>query len=110
MGETMVDQSTPEEAGQTNPAVRSPAAQAGPPAKVGFGVTALVLGIVAVFLCWIPLFGLILPILALVFGGIGIYLQSGRGMAVAGLVLGIITFALNMGIMLFAANRAVTGS
>ena len=101
----MADQSTPDGAGQ--PAgTPPPAAPAAPPAKVGFGVTALVLGIIAIFLCWIPLFGLILPILALVFGGIGIYLQNGKGMAVAGLVLGIITFALNMGIMMFSAFRA----
>lgn len=106
----MVDQSTPDGAGQPNAAPPSPTTHAEPPAKIGFGVTALVLGIVAIFLCWIPIFGLILPILALVFGGIGIYLQNGKGMAVAGLVLGIVTFALNMGIMLFAANRAVTGS
>jgi hypothetical protein len=101
----MVDQSTPDGAGQPGaaPPTAAPAAQT---AKVGFGVTALVLGIVAIFLCWIPLIGLILPILALVFGGIGIYLHNGKGMAVAGLVLGIITFALNMGIMLFSAFRA----
>ncbi len=101
----MDDQSTPDGAGQPATATAQ-AAPAEPPAKVGFGVTALVLGIVAVFLCWIPLIGLILPVLALVFGGIGIYLRNGKGMAVAGLVLGIITFALSMGIMLFSAFRA----
>ena len=101
----MADQSTPDGAGQPASAP-PPAVPPAPPAKVGFGVTALVLGIIAVFLCWLPLFGLVLPILALVFGGVGIYLQSGKGMAVAGLVLGIITFALNMGIMLFSAFRA----
>jgi len=97
----MVDQQMPAGAGQPAGA---------PPAKVGFGVTALVLGIVGVFLFWIPLFGLILPILAVVFGCIGIYLQSGRGMAVAGLVIGIVTFALSMGLWMFAAHRAVTGN
>lgn len=88
-------------AAQPQSARRAPAASN----KVGFGVTALVLGIVAVFLCWIPLIGFVPPVLALIFGGIGIYLQNGRGMAVAGLVLGIVTFALNMGFMLFSAFR-----
>lgn len=73
--------------------------------KVGFGVTALVLGIVGIFLFWIPLIGLIPPVLAVVFGCVGIYLQNGRGMAVAGLVLGIVTFALTMGLMMFSAFR-----
>ena len=102
----MAEQSTTDGAGQaaTSPSAAPP--QTAPSPKVGFGVTALVLGIVAVFLCWIPLFGLILPILAMIFGGIGIYLHNGRGMAVAGLVLGIVTFALTMGLMLFAAFRA----
>ena len=102
----MADQTTPGDADQPTAVPPQPVT---PTAKVGFGVTALVLGIVAIFLCWIPLFGLILPILALIFGGIGIYLQNGRGMAIAGLVLGLITFAINMGFLLFAMNRAVTG-
>jgi len=99
----MVDQPAPEQSGQPAPAAPAPAA------KVGFGVTALVLGIVGVFLCWIPVFGLILPILAIVFGGIGIFLQSGRGMAIAGLVIGVITLIINIIIMVVAANNAVTG-
>jgi len=102
----MVDQNTPGAAGQPT-AIRPQASV--PTAKVGFGITALVLGIVAIFLCWIPIVGLIPPILALIFGGVGIFLQNGRSMAVAGLVLGLITFAINMGFMLFAMSRAATG-
>jgi len=97
----MVDQQTPAGTGQPAGA---------PPVSVGFGVTALVLGIVGVFLFWIPFFGLILPILAVIFGCIGIYRQSGRGMAVAGLVIGIISFALSLGLWMFAVHRAATGS
>jgi hypothetical protein len=104
----MADEELSGGAGQPS-AVSSPQVQSAPRAKVGFGVTALVLGILAVFACWIPVFGVILPVLALVFGGIAIYLQSGRGMAVAGLVLGIVTFAVNMGFMLFAMHRTVIG-
>jgi hypothetical protein len=104
----MADATTPAEPGQQ----QSPASPAHPPApaaKIGFGVTALVLGLVGILFCWIPLFGLILPILALIFGGIGIYLQSGRGMAVAGLVIGLITFAVSLGTAMYLANRAATG-
>jgi len=95
----MVDQPAPDEARPTAP----------PAAKVGFGVTALVFGIIAVFVCWIPLIGLIPPVFAMVFGGVGIYMRNGPGMAVAGLVLGLITFAINMGFVLFAAFRTTGG-
>ena len=102
----MAEETTPAEAGP-QPTQAPPAQTPAPTAKVGFGVTALVLGLVGIIFCWIPLFGLILPILALIFGGIGIYLLSGRGMAIAGLVIGLITFAINMAIMMVAANNAV---
>ena len=104
----MVDQPTPTQPGPP-PAPASPSHPPAPAAKVGFGVTALVLGLVGIFLFWVPFFGLILPILAIIFGGIGIYLQSGRGMAIAGLIIGLITFAIILGIMIVAASRAVPG-
>jgi hypothetical protein len=60
----------------------------------GVAVTSLVLGITSFGLMWIPVAGIIPPILAIVFGGMGISrankIQSGMGMAVAGLVLGIV--------------------
>jgi hypothetical protein len=71
-----------------------------------FGVTALVLGIVGAVFCWVPVFGGILAILALVFGALG-YSRARKGeannsgMAIAGLILGAITFIIQ--VIMFAA-------
>ena len=67
----------------------------GPPARPsnGIGIAALVVGIVSLFLFWIPFLGLVLAILALVFGIIGIRKASrgeatNKGMAITGVVTG----------------------
>ena len=62
-------------------------------------IAALVLGISALLLIWLPLIGMILFILAIVFGIIGInktkhHAMKGKGMAIAGLVMGCIPAAL----------------
>jgi hypothetical protein len=75
----------------------------------GFGVTALVTGIVGTFLCWIPVFGL--PLLAVVFGSVGLTKtirgswNSGKGLDIAGLCLGIVgaLFAVLITVGVFAA-------
>lgn len=73
------------------------------PQSNGMASAALTLGLLAIFLVWIPLFlgailGWILGILAITFGGVGISRANkgaGRqGQAVAGLVLGILTIGL----------------
>lgn len=76
-----------------------------PPAQPqGFAITALVLGCVGILTFWI--YGIV-PILAIVFGGISIA-QSKKaghkpqGMAVAGLVLGIVELAIIVLIVLAA--------
>jgi hypothetical protein len=72
----------------------------------GFGVTALVLGIVGVVLSWVPVLGGILAVLAVVFGGLG-YARArqgqatNQGMTIAGLVLGVIAFVIQ--VIVFAA-------
>ncbi|HEY3894758.1 MAG TPA: DUF4190 domain-containing protein [Pseudonocardiaceae bacterium] len=81
-----------------------------PPAQAaqrnGFGVTALVLGIVGAVFSWVPVLGLILAVLAVVFGALG-YARARKGqatnsgMAIAGLVLGVIAFVIQ--IIVFAA-------
>ena len=72
----------------------------------GMATAGGVLGIAGIILSWIPLagiaFGLVLGILAIVFSGSGLSRSSqtspplGRGMAVTGLVLGIITVAFKL--------------
>ena len=64
----------------------------------GMGTAALVLGIIGLVLCW-NIFGIILGILAVIFGGVGLGRAkrgeaNNRGAAMAGLVLGIIAIVL----------------
>ncbi len=58
-------------------------------------VAGLVLGIVALVFCWIPFLNWILAILAVIFGAVGVSKANkiggkGKGMAIAGLVMGIV--------------------
>jgi uncharacterized membrane protein len=67
----------------------------------GLCVAALVIGIVAAVFFWAPFVGIVLGVLATVFGAIGIPSaaksgKAGRGMGIAGLVLGIIALGINI--------------
>lgn len=55
----------------------------------GFGITAMVCGIVGMVLACIPFVGFPLGFIATVFGYLGISRPRGKGMAIAGLALGI---------------------
>ena len=92
---------------QWEPATPPPAYRP-PPAKPvdGLAITGLVIGVVAVLLCWIPFFGALVSILAIIFGGIGVGRKISTGMGVAGLVLGILTFLVNVGITIYALTKA----
>ncbi|MDP9452736.1 MAG: DUF4190 domain-containing protein [Actinomycetota bacterium] len=62
-------------------------------ARNGVGIAALVVGIVALVLSWIPFLGLLLAIVAVVLGIVGIRkasrgMATNKGMAIAGLVTG----------------------
>lgn len=62
----------------------------------GNAVTALVTGITGLVLCWVPVLDITLGIVAVVFGAVALHQartqhRSGTGMAVAGLVTGILT-------------------
>jgi hypothetical protein len=56
----------------------------------GWGIFALILGVLALILCWVPFLGLLLGIAGLIISIIGIKKQSGKGLAIAGLVLSIV--------------------
>ena len=67
----------------------------------GYAVTALVLGLVSLFLSWFPGVDWVLGALAIIFGAVGISTArrrggAGRGMAIAGLVLGVVTAVLGI--------------
>ncbi|RII41681.1 hypothetical protein DWB68_11560 [Galactobacter valiniphilus] len=70
----------------------------------GFGIAALVLGIVALVFCWVPVFGLGLGVLALVLGIVGV-LQKQRphGTSIAGIVMGAVAVVVGVIIMVLAA-------
>jgi uncharacterized membrane protein len=66
----------------------------------GFAVSALVLGILSVVLLWVPVVGMLLAVLAIIFGAIGHskYRRypniEGRGMSITGVVLGIVSIVI----------------
>lgn len=89
----------------------SPASPVPVAPRNGFGVTALVLGIVGAVFSWIPVLGLILAVLAVVFGALGYTrVRKGQatnsGMAIAGLVLGIMAFVIQMVILAAMSSAA----
>ena len=70
-----------------------------PPQGNGLAVTAMVLGIISVVLCWVWFLGGVLALLAIVFGALGMGRAkrangAGKGAAVAGLVLGVVGLLL----------------
>ncbi|MFY9809541.1 MAG: DUF4190 domain-containing protein [Pseudonocardiaceae bacterium] len=84
-----------------------------PPARPrnGFGIAALVLGILALVLCWTVVGGILFGILAVIFGLLG----RGRakrgeatngGLSLAGVVLGVIGLIISIGLIAFGLSLA----
>jgi serine/threonine protein kinase len=73
-----------------------------PPSKEsGNATAALIIGIINIFLCWIPILGIIMSTLAIALGASGKTTgqdepSSNKGYAVAGIVIGIITLFINL--------------
>ncbi|THV43155.1 hypothetical protein [Glycomyces buryatensis] len=93
----------------------APPAAYAPPVKQsnGFGVAALVLGLISAGLCWIPLFNLLtslLPgLLAVIFGIVGIATSGkrggkGKGTGITGLILGVVALAVTIAWTAFLVN------
>jgi thiamine transporter ThiT len=64
-------------------------------------VAALVLGILSIVLSWIPYVDFVLAVLAIIFGAVGLSAANkrggaGKGMAITGLVLGVVTIVLGI--------------
>ena len=78
----------------------------------GLGTAALVLGILGVIFSWAYIFGIVMNVLAIIFGGVGISrakkgVATNRGTALAGLVLGIVGLALFLILIAVAATLVV---
>lgn len=95
------------------------ATQSAPPVKTnGWAIAGMVLGILAICLCWIPYVGLILGFSGSILSIIGLStfgsFRSGRGQAIAGLILSILALfmgaILTLGIMTYVnkAQKAAT--
>lgn len=64
----------------------------------GWGIAALILGILSFILAWIPFFGLILAIISLILSIMSIVKKSGTVMGIIGLVLSIISLLIALAI------------
>ena len=72
--------------------------------KKGFNITSMILGIVSIVFLWVWSVSLPCSIMAIIFSVAGKH-NGGRGMGVAGLVLGIIALVLLIVIFIFAINN-----
>jgi len=84
-----------------------PHAYGRPSPRNGLAITSLVLGILALLTCWLTFPGIILGILAVIFGGIGIARGradrvSNKGMAIAGLITGVLGAAVGAVLLILA--------
>jgi len=97
-----------------------PTPSAARPDRSGLAIASLILGIVSIcleipLLCGIPLSGFLL-LCTIPFSGVAIILgalsmrSSRRGMAIAGLILGILTLLLSLGNAAFGAYLGLTGN
>jgi hypothetical protein len=72
-----------------------------------FGIISLVCGICGLVLPWVPYIGglwvIALPIIAIIFGGIGIAKDDSKGMGIAGLILGIVGIIMYIVLFIFLA-------
>lgn len=62
----------------------------------GFGIAAMVLGIISIVFCWAWFLGPILGILALVFGILQMKKKTGKGMAITGIITGSVAIVLTI--------------
>lgn len=82
----------------------------------GLAVTGLVLGIIALFSAFVPLLNLLsfpFVLLAIIFGAIGLFqtvkgAKAGKGIAIAGLVLGIL--ALLVTVVMYGSASAASST
>lgn len=84
--------------------------QPAPSKPAGLAITALVTGIVAFVLWWVPVLGVIVGIVAVVFGVLALVKKQSKGFGLTGLILGALGLvaALILSIVLaMAANEAV---
>lgn len=75
--------------------------QAPPETRNGYAIASLALGVSSVALC-IWTIGTPIALLAVVFGLMGMKGTTGRGMAIAGFVFGLVGFCLDVAVLVFS--------
>jgi uncharacterized membrane protein len=79
------------------------------PLGAGMAIAALVLGILAVLLCWTVVGGVLFGLIAVVLGAVASgrarrRVATGRGMAIAGIVLGLLGLVLSVGLVFIGVS------
>jgi hypothetical protein len=76
----------------------------------GMAVAGLVMGILALVLCWVPFVNWTLAILGVIFGGVGLAkskrVGKGKGMAITGLTLSIVSIIASVVLYYMAVQAA----
>lgn len=75
--------------------------QPGQGGGTAFGVTSLVTGIIAFVTGWLPFFSIPLGAVAIIFGILGMKRPDSKGMAIAGLVAGIVGAVFGLSVVVF---------
>lgn len=61
----------------------------------GYGISALILGIIGMVFIWVPLFPMVLGVLALILGAIGYWkVERPDGFGLAGFILGLLIIVI----------------
>jgi hypothetical protein len=89
--------------------------QPAPVKTKGFAVTSLTVGIVGLVFTWVPGLNLTLGVIATVFGALGfrnahLGRTDGKGMAIAGLVMGAITIVIAITLLVIAGVAIGSGN
>lgn len=89
----------------------APPGYGAPRPRNGLAITSLVLGILGLATSWLTFPGIVLGILAVIFGGVGIARSrsdrvSNMGMAIAGLVAGLIAIVIGTLLLVYALQIA----
>ena len=65
--------------------------------STGYSITSMILGIISIPFCCVPIIGLILGVMAIIFGSLSITQhRAGKGMAIAGVVCGAVGSLLSI--------------
>lgn len=75
---------------------------------VAFGITSLTTGVVAFLTGWVFFISIPVGIVAIIFGALGLKKPASKGMAIAGLVTGIVGLAFGVGILALALIGSLT--